>query len=181
MPPEVPDYRSQIFVSASPRSLRSSEGNRKMRVPGKKLIPILFLVLSCLTTVRLLKIVISTWSPRPVFSFFPSLHNQDSSNATKITQRSSKMSATETTLTTKEFLLLSSVITRKAPCNLLVFGIQPQFLGLAALNAGGTTLFLEDDEIAQACQAKPCLCSYLGTTPTTDLQVSIDKLTSTSV
>ncbi|KAK9277837.1 hypothetical protein L1049_027394 [Liquidambar formosana] len=53
--------------------------------------------------------------------------------------------AKATTLTGKEFKLLSNLISRKAPCNLLVFGLQPQYLTLASINTGGTNIFLEDD------------------------------------
>lgn len=106
-----------------------------MRIPGKKLIPII-LVLSALSIVRLVRIATSTSSPRPLFTLFPQ-NNKDPT--------AQKTSSNTTHLTSKEFLLLSNLITRKAPCNVLVFGIQQQYLDLAALNAGGTTLFLEDD------------------------------------
>lgn len=45
----------------------------------------------------------------------------------------------------KEFKLLSDLIKRKAPCNLLVFGAEPQYLRLSSINSGGTTILLEDD------------------------------------
>ncbi|PON72133.1 IRX15/IRX15L/IGXM [Trema orientale] len=54
-------------------------------------------------------------------------------------------SANTTQLTEKEFQLLSNLVTRKAPCNLLIFGLEPQYLSLSSINAGGTTIFLEDD------------------------------------
>ncbi|KAG6684024.1 hypothetical protein I3842_12G042000 [Carya illinoinensis] len=48
-------------------------------------------------------------------------------------------------LTEKEFLLLSNVISHQAPCNMLIFGLVPQYLYLSQINAGGTTIFLEDE------------------------------------
>ncbi|RWV99465.1 hypothetical protein GW17_00037622 [Ensete ventricosum] len=51
----------------------------------------------------------------------------------------------EDALSPKEYQLLSNLISRRAPCSLLFFGLKPQFLDLAALNTEGTTIFLEDD------------------------------------
>ncbi|GLT50001.1 hypothetical protein SLA2020_235180 [Shorea laevis] len=156
MPPEVPHSCPlltppvQFSTLASPSSPKSSRRNRRMRAPGKMLIPVLILVLSGLSIVRLAKIAFNTWSPPQVFTLLPSSQNNCSSPSAckegpSITRRPPKPSATETALTTKEFLLLSNLITQKLPCNLLVFGLEPQYLNLAALNAGGITLFLEDN------------------------------------
>jgi uncharacterized protein (TIGR01627 family) len=49
-------------------------------------------------------------------------------------------------LAAKEFALLRSVVAARAPCKLLVFGLSPQLLALAAVNAGhgAATAFVTD-------------------------------------
>ncbi|RZC17372.1 glucuronoxylan 4-O-methyltransferase 2-like [Glycine soja] len=55
------------------------------------------------------------------------------------------------TLTEKEFKVLSNLVALKSPCNLLIFGFQPQYLTLSSMNAPGSTIFLydHDDMIAK--------------------------------
>ncbi|KAK8590133.1 hypothetical protein V6N13_088915 [Hibiscus sabdariffa] len=50
-----------------------------------------------------------------------------------------------TLLTSKEFMVLSRIVRCKAPGNLLVFGLQSQYVNLSSINASGITVFLEDD------------------------------------
>ena len=50
-----------------------------------------------------------------------------------------------TVLTEKEFLLLANLVADRAPCNLLFFGLEHEYLSLSSINDGGTTIFLEDD------------------------------------
>ncbi|XWS60263.1 hypothetical protein CRYUN_Cryun07bG0021400 [Craigia yunnanensis] len=161
MPPEVSHSRApQITPSvhfsstaASGSSPKFGKAIRRMKFPGKKLLPVLIFILSCLSILRLLKIAITTSnSSSPDAALSSSLQQECSSpsecskvpsNAPGIQSGPHKTSAT--LLTAKEFMLLSNLITRKAPCNLLVFGLQSQYLNLSSINAGGITLFLEDD------------------------------------
>ncbi|WOL02480.1 hypothetical protein Cni_G11199 [Canna indica] len=67
----------------------------------------------------------------------------------------------EDVLSPKEYQLLSNLISRKTSCNLLFFGIKPQFLALAALNSAGTAIFLEDDPEKLKAQAPKGVGIYL--------------------
>ncbi|XVF11519.1 hypothetical protein REPUB_Repub08aG0035000 [Reevesia pubescens] len=163
MPPEVSHSRApQIIPSvqfsstaASSTSPKSGRAARKMKFPAKKLLPVLVFILSSLSILRLLKIAITTsHSSSPTAALSSSLQwkcsspsecSKVASNAPGVKSGSHKSSANATLLTPKEFMLLSNLITRKAPCNLLVFGLQSQYLNLSSINAGGITLFLEDD------------------------------------
>ncbi|KAK7291548.1 hypothetical protein RIF29_06784 [Crotalaria pallida] len=71
-------------------------------------------------------------------------HIKVNESQTLMPRRPSNITTT-TTLTDKEFKVLSDLIALKSPCNLLIFGFQPQFLPLSSINANGSTLFLEDD------------------------------------
>ncbi|XP_022736686.1 glucuronoxylan 4-O-methyltransferase 1 [Durio zibethinus] len=163
MPPEVSHSRApQITPSvqfssttASGTSPKFGRATRRMKFPGKKLLPVLVFILSCLSILRLLKIAITTsHSSSPAADFSSSLQQECSSpsecskvlsNAPGAQTSPHKTSPNATLLTPKEFMLLSNLISRKAPCNLLVFGLQSQYLNLSSINAGGITLFLEDD------------------------------------
>lgn len=114
-----------------------------MNFTRKKIIPVLVLVLSSLSILRLVRIALTTSSTssllaialppklqRPIFGF-------------SINQ--SRASANEVAISEKEFKLLSNLIAKKAPCNLLVFGLESQYLNLSAINDGGKNVFLEDD------------------------------------
>ncbi|GMI67347.1 hypothetical protein like AT4G24910 [Hibiscus trionum] len=124
-------------------SLRSSPKNggtaRRMKFHGKKLLPVLVLILSCLSILRLLKIAMlashSSSSDSVLSSSF-----QSNAPSTVDTE-----AGDATLLTSKEYMVLSKIVTHKAPCNLLVFGLQSQYVDLSSINAGGITVFLEDD------------------------------------
>lgn len=124
-----------------------------MTIPIKKLLPILLLILSGFSIMRFLLITTTTSSsPRlPTLSSilqytcpYPTC-NKVQSQAPGSSSNPPKTSANANALTEKEFLLLSTLIARKAPCNLLIFGLEHQHLNLSRINAGGTTIFLEDD------------------------------------
>ncbi|KAK8693005.1 hypothetical protein V6N13_070605 [Hibiscus sabdariffa] len=143
MPPHVSNG-GQISPSVqfpSGAGLRSSPKNggtaTRMRFHGKKLLPVLLLILSCLSILRLLKIamVTSQSSDSVLSSSF-----QSNAPSTVDTE-----TGDATLLTSKEFMVLSKMITHKVPCNLLVFGLQSQYVDLSSINAGGITVFLEDD------------------------------------
>ncbi|KAK8489337.1 hypothetical protein V6N12_055353 [Hibiscus sabdariffa] len=147
MPPHVSNG-GQISPSvqfSNGAGLRSSPKNggtaTRMRFHGKKLLPVLLLILSCLSILRLLKIamVTSHSSSDSVLSSSLSLF-QPNAPSTVDTE-----TGDATLLTSKEFMVLSKMITRKVPCNLLVFGLQSQYVDLSSINAGGITVFLEDD------------------------------------
>ncbi|KAK8695074.1 hypothetical protein V6N13_072616 [Hibiscus sabdariffa] len=156
MPPEVSHSRAlQITPSLHFSSTAASNSPkfglaRRMKVPGKKLLPVLVFILACLSVLRLLKISLTTSnSSSPAAAFSPSMQQECSfpSECSEVPSNvgSHKTSPNATHLAPKEFMLLSSLISRKAPCNLLVFGLQSQYLNLSSINAGGITIFLEDD------------------------------------
>lgn len=169
MPPEAPHYRSLAtpLVKPSPPSSPESQfnlpvgrkyfrANKSMAIPGRKLIPYIVFILASISILRLLRIAITTSSSAPPLPALPpALQHTCSSpspacdKAPSHTPRSQtvqqKISARAPSLTKKEFELLSDLIKRKAPCNLLVFGAEPQYLKLSSINSGGTTIFLEDD------------------------------------
>nr|CAD1820209.1 unnamed protein product [Ananas comosus var. bracteatus] len=61
-----------------------------------------------------------------------------------------------------------AVLRRRAPCNLLVFGVGHDSLLWSALNPGGATLFLEEDPkwLRSALAAAPSLRARLARYPT---------------
>ncbi|KAM7253718.1 hypothetical protein ACFE04_027250 [Oxalis oulophora] len=146
MPPEVPYYRplltpfARSFTLSSPESQLDSlisnkapkGSNKKMNFPGKKIIPLLVFILSTFSILRFLRITITTTSSSPS----PSSHTL---NPSEIRFR------TSANLTKKEFKLLEDLIIDKTPCNLLIFGLQHEYLKLSTINAKGITVFLEDD------------------------------------
>jgi len=104
-----------------------------MNLTKKKLIPILVLFLSIISILRILSLTIKTTSTS--FSTHNKIiasHTHESSNIT-------------TTFKEKEFKVLSNLIALKSPCNLLIFGFQPQFLILSSMNEAGNTIFLDDN------------------------------------
>lgn len=121
-----------------------------MNFAGKKLIPFLVLLLSIISVLRLVRISITTSSsssssshPLPAITP-PGDSCSDPSSCTKF-QPEKNSSINATALQKKEYQLLSNLISDRAPCNLLIFGLEPQYLSLSSINAGGTTIFLEDD------------------------------------
>ncbi|XP_062028259.1 glucuronoxylan 4-O-methyltransferase 1 [Rosa rugosa] len=163
MPPEVPHYRSSVtpLVRFSPsispeaqlnqlyrhKYWRGERGETNMNFARKKLIPFLVLILSIISVLRLIRVAITTSSssshPLPAL---PPLGDSCSNppSCTKFqSERSASINATR--LRKKEYQLLSNLISQRAPCNLLIFGLEPQYLSLSSINAGGTTIFLEDD------------------------------------
>ncbi|XP_044494164.1 glucuronoxylan 4-O-methyltransferase 1-like [Mangifera indica] len=175
MPPQVPYCRPLLTTLAyspfPPSSITHKYclGTKGKRMnPGKNLIPLLVFILTTLSILRLLKLTIFTAPSRPFssspppqqspslpFSSLPSpQHNACSPQACSNTPSHpletsisppKTSSANATTLTKKEFKFLLNLIKPKAPCNLLIFGLEPQYIKLSEINAGGITIFLEDD------------------------------------
>lgn len=113
----------------------------------KKLMPILLLILSIISILRLLSLILrtsssATMSPPPSSSLF-STHNKVAKHAPDSSKHPNS------TLTEKEFKVLSNLVALKSPSNLLIFGFQPQYLTLSSMNAPGSTIFLYDDMIAK--------------------------------
>ncbi|PKI43361.1 glucuronoxylan 4-O-methyltransferase 1 [Punica granatum] len=162
MPPEAPQYSPQVTplirhsppTSSSEAELRQpathrnhTRGYRKMKFNARKLIPALVLILACLSIIRLLRIAINTSSPTlpPACSTSPLACTVFLANITQ--NKISPLPASTAALTAKEFQFLSNIVKHRAPCNLLIFGLEPEYLILSSINAGGTTTILEDDSI----------------------------------
>lgn len=132
-----------------------------MKFIGKRSITVLVFILSIISILRFLWITVTaSSSSRPLPALPPtSLHTCSSASPTcrKTLLRAPgarrsqhNNSANATALTEKEFQLLSNLISHRAPCNLLIFGLEPQHLILASMNAGGTTILLDDDPAGEA-------------------------------
>lgn len=141
MPPDILHFRPLIVQFSPPLKPQENQtyihkyhqGTKSMimNLTKKKLIPILILILSILSILRLLNLTIKTSS---------SSHKISVSAISLAPQQQSY-----STLTEKEFKVLYDLITLKSPCNLLIFGFQPQHLVLSSMNAAGNTIFLEND------------------------------------
>ncbi|KAF2302655.1 hypothetical protein P3X46_023520 [Hevea brasiliensis] len=164
MPPEVPHYRSfatplvKFSAPSSPEAYitlpigrKYFRGKKTMKISARKIIPLLVFILSTISILRLLRLATTTSSAPPL----PALQHTCYSLSPKCTNVSShvpgsqttqqKTYANSTTLMKKEFKLLSNLIRHKAPCNLLIFGLEPQYLKLSSINSGGITVLLEDN------------------------------------
>lgn len=158
MPPEVADWPSLVpsesFFSppsVSPPSqhpypsvnFKISRGIKGMSSTRNKILPVLVLILSSLCIFRLVRIALTTsyTSPLLAIALPPKLQRPISG----FSRNHSRTSANEATISEKEFKLLSNLIAKKVPCNLLFFGIESQYLNLSAVNPGGKNVFLEDD------------------------------------
>ncbi|XP_068651504.1 arabinogalactan O-methyltransferase 2 [Aristolochia californica] len=130
---------AQTQSSTSPSSQPHKKTERETRPLIKKLPFILLLVLSAISILRFIRIATTTTSS---FSTTPSpSHNTSSKRLTPLNLTLHWLHD----LTPKELRLLTNLVPSRAPCNLLVFGIGFYSPVLAKLNAGGTTVFLEDD------------------------------------
>ncbi|CAI8609732.1 unnamed protein product [Vicia faba] len=146
MPPDILYFRPLVQFShplviqaqQNPPSIfhKYQRVTKEMSLTKKKLIPILVLILSIISVLRILSLTLKTHSSHasPPFSYTneSSLHPRVSHNIT-------------TTFREKEFKVLTDLIAFKSPCNLLIFGFQPQFLILSSMNEAGSTVFLDDN------------------------------------
>ncbi|XP_010555550.1 PREDICTED: glucuronoxylan 4-O-methyltransferase 2 [Tarenaya hassleriana] len=154
MPPEVHQSCRPIlnpivrFSSpASPKNLKyiKAAKNRMTKFPVRKIIPLLIFVLSSLSVLRLLRISIkSPSSSSRAFSQMALQPTCSSSSPGCESDPKIKASESPSILTEKEFKLLSEVVTRRSPCNILIFGFAPQYLVLSSINTRGITVILED-------------------------------------
>lgn len=161
MPPDVPHYRSHVTPlvrfspTVSPEALVNQpcrppkyyRGATTMNFTKAKLIPFLVLILAIISVLRLVRIAITTSPSSHPLPALPPSFGHSCSNPSTCTKFQSEKSASinATSLGRKEYQLLSNLISQRAPCNLLIFGLEPQYLSLSSVNAGGTTIFLEDD------------------------------------
>lgn len=169
MPPDVLHFRPLLspLVQFSPQlTTRAQEnqpcvhkylqGMKGVNLTKKKLIPIIVLILSIISILRLqsLNVKTSPFSTGISVLSLPPQHNcsppfptcnKMASHAPGSSDQPTKPPNTITTLTEKEFKVLSDLIALKSPCNLLIFGFQPQYLILSSINAAGSTIFLDDN------------------------------------
>ncbi|KAG7954237.1 hypothetical protein I3843_11G006500 [Carya illinoinensis] len=160
MPPEVLHCRSLAtpLVQFSPALLPETQhdlpiiykycrGRRRMNIAVKKVIPVLLMILSSFSIIRFLLITITNSSSSSSKPTLPTIvhHTCLSPPCIEGPTNQLKTSANASTLTEKEFLLLSNLIINRAPCNLLIFGFAYQYLNLSQINEGGTTIFLVDE------------------------------------
>ncbi|TYJ99260.1 protein IRX15-LIKE [Cucumis melo var. makuwa] len=124
-------------------SFTNSKGSKNMSFTRNKLLPVLVLILSSLSILRLVRIALTTSNTSPLLAIAlpPKLQRPKSG----FSEKHNRTSANEAAISGKEFKLLSNLIAEKTPCNLLFFGIESQYLNLSAVNDGGNNVFLEDD------------------------------------
>jgi glucuronoxylan 4-O-methyltransferase len=150
MPPDILHFRPLVQFSP-PHTIQAQENQpfifhkyqkitKGMNLTKKKLIPILVLFLSIISILRILSLTIKTTS-----SFSTSTSPFSSYNKVASQSHKHESSNITTTFKEKEFKVLTKLISLKSPCNILIFGFQPQFLILSSMNEGGNTVFLVDN------------------------------------
>ncbi|CAH2078032.1 unnamed protein product [Thlaspi arvense] len=151
MPPQIHQSSLPILNPLLRFSPPSSPDNLKHQRESKitmpkftvrKLIPLLIFVLSSLSVLRLLRISLkssSSSASRPFSSITFRSSPAESSQHIRATN------ASQSVLTEKELKLLLDTVTRRSPCNVLVFGFTPQYLMLSSINTRGITVILEDE------------------------------------
>ncbi|KAJ1398086.1 Polysaccharide biosynthesis domain [Sesbania bispinosa] len=156
MPPDVLHFRPLLVEFSPPLTTQAQEnqpcihrywqGSKVMNyLTKKKLIPILLLILSIISILRLLSLTFKTSSSSPAVSLAPQQSCPPPLSNKIASHEQPRTPPNITTLSEKEFKVLSDLIALKSPCNLLIFGFQPQYLILSSMNAAGNTIFLEDD------------------------------------
>nr|XP_043618224.1 probable methyltransferase At1g27930 [Erigeron canadensis] len=139
MPPQEPSSHqpNSLFLYILPQksSLKlttiRTKSSLKMNLTKRKLILLLVFVLVGASLLRVLKITIST-------SYFPTSEMDQNTGNHPSPAYGNKI------LSEKELQFLSDIVLQKSPCNLLVFGLEDQYLKLPFINKGGSTVFLED-------------------------------------
>lgn len=107
---------------------------------SRKLLAVFAFVLSGVSFIRLLKFMLIVPSPTSTQAASFGHARSTPNSAPKYPNISD-----HTALTNKEFQFLSGMIASRVPCNLLVFGLEQQYLSLHFMNRGGNTIFLEDN------------------------------------
>nr|XP_004236364.1 probable methyltransferase At1g27930 [Solanum lycopersicum] len=99
-----------------------------MRFTKRNIIPLLVFILSFASILRLVKISVITSYSSPIFS------------ALSLVEHS------HNPLAEKEINFLYDLVSRKSPCNILVFGLETRYSSqISTINRGGFTVFLEDN------------------------------------
>lgn len=138
---------------------REDKENRRMQITTKKLLALVFFIISALSLLRVFRIINTASSSsllRPLYqtrlntfsSQLPACTELPSDTPCSHTSQSSSSSVGN--LTNKEFQLLTNIISARSPCNVLIFGLAAQYLVLPSLNTEGTTVFLEDNPAKEA-------------------------------
>ncbi|KAL6877606.1 hypothetical protein ACP4OV_012821 [Aristida adscensionis] len=118
----------------------AAAGGGSRMVPPKQLLTIIIIVFCALSFIKLLLITASSSSSAAAAAAAANARASAWGGAGNATGRGA--------LAAKELLLLRSLVAARAPCRLLVFGLSPQLLALAAVNsgagAGAATAFVTD-------------------------------------
>ncbi|KAL1201217.1 Arabinogalactan O-methyltransferase 2 [Cardamine amara subsp. amara] len=149
MPPQL--YQSSLpilnpLLRFSPPSSPDNPKHQKeskIKMPKftvRKLIPLLIFVLSSLSVLRLLRISYKSSSSASWSSSSATFRLSPAESSQLI-----KANVGQSVLTEKELKLLSDTVTRRSPCNVLVFGFAPQYLMLSSINTRGINVILEDE------------------------------------
>ncbi|KAI4365977.1 hypothetical protein MLD38_021909 [Melastoma candidum] len=161
MPPQISNYslitppaRHCPSISAEIRENKSSlhrkfKSSRRMAFNLRRLVPVLVFLLVSISLLRFVRILVTT-SSNLIHSTFPQPPRVpcpflSACNASVKAYAPLTTPTPRTSLTAKEFKLLADLVKQKAPCNLLIFGLNDQYLTLSSLNEGGMTMVLEDD------------------------------------
>uniref|UniRef100_A0A1J3GNC4 Protein IRX15-LIKE n=3 Tax=Noccaea caerulescens TaxID=107243 RepID=A0A1J3GNC4_NOCCA len=147
MPPQlhqssIPILNPPLLRFSPPSSPDNPKHQRESKITMpkftmRKLIPLLIFVLSSLSVLRLIRISFKSSS---------SASRSFSSTTFRLSPaESSQLISANSTLTEKELKLLSDTVTRRSPCNVLVFGYAAQYLMLSSINSRGITVILDDE------------------------------------
>lgn len=125
MPPSEIAFPLLLF---SPKKTLLHKYYRAMNFTKRNIIPLLVFILSFASILRLVKISVITSYSSPIFS------------ALYLVEHSQSLIAE------KEINFLYDLVSRKSPCNILVFGLVTQYSSqISTINRGGITVFLEDN------------------------------------
>ncbi|KAL8464253.1 hypothetical protein ACS0TY_033961 [Phlomoides rotata] len=168
MPPEI-SHCLPIITPKTPVLSRVPSKSRfilhpkycqgRMKFTKKKLIPVLVFVLFSASLFRFLNIsMIAIFSVPQPRAALPPAHQHECFSASSVRMKDlshplggseniippKSRSSSSTNLTEKEMQFLLGFFSQRVPCNLLVFGSEYQYSGIASLNKDGVTIFLED-------------------------------------
>ncbi|KAL9239365.1 hypothetical protein vseg_013697 [Gypsophila vaccaria] len=158
MPPDVQSSPALVASQSRPplppkSDLNLSDSNRFRQsrrmdviVTRKRLVHSLVFVLACMSVFRLLRFAATSYasSARSTWAEFSKACNLSDSDCREISTPATSPYPRSKPITKKEFRFLSSIISKKAPCNVLVFGWETQYRHLSKINPAGKTVFLED-------------------------------------
>ncbi|PIA51118.1 hypothetical protein AQUCO_01100152v1 [Aquilegia coerulea] len=155
----VTSHKAEDNSHTEGKNERKGRGKSRMKITTKKFLVVVFFILSVVTLVRLLKITNGTPSSFSAPSMLWTRSNTSASSEIPDSLKRQDITSSAANLTDKEFQLMTSIISTRVPCNLLVFGLATQYLLLSLLNTGGTTIFLDDNPE----KLGPIRTNYTGT------------------